>query len=135
MQTIEQAAEAVTSRSKEMASKVRDLADVLFYALPRDFRAEGIGFVTEKSSVGECDFLVWDNDGETVYLEEQPHRGINGGRYLHRDFNAWIPAPTYGQLRAFAVAVQGGLLDRVRAALEAQAKKDAALTESLPTEF
>lgn len=130
--TVETEGKETGAAMATLCGSVRDLASRLFKELPAGWSGEGLRFERVTSNVSHADFLVWTHpDLGDVFLEEPACARGDGGRYLHGDFHAWVPAPTYGMVEDFAAAVAGGLVERVREALRRDAVRLEGLTAAV----
>lgn len=111
-----------TQKLKEAAKAVADLIIKEVgerHELPRDYR-----IISKRSTLGGALFLVHRGEYEFEF--------INGcGKYLHGDFNSYVPAQTRSACLKFAADIADGLLDEISEQLEREAEAQKAAAEML----
>lgn len=66
----------------------------------------------------------YSNSGSELFLINSDGEYIDGtGRYLHGDFNCWIPEQKREAILDFAADIADGLLDEIAEFIEQQARK------------
>lgn len=115
------------SNASELRGKVAALASKILEKLEGyEISLEGFRVVTfHTRSNREIPYLVWQDN----YLE------ITSSQYIDGDFDLWVDAPPLDEIVRFCQAIDDGLLDRLRLAMENRNAQNKALTDSLPEAF